>query len=241
DQRASHLVAELGKGQHCRYHAGWDCVMAARVHRLDRPVGTEDRDGVVQSYEPDRTPGPCAPESRAEGCRHSGDAAFDLELGFLEQITEIPRTLVLLVGQLGVLVHEAVRFERDTSGRLDRRQDPLVVHDYLLDRWNRERQKAPSTSLRPPTVAACWWAWEVADPAGAADSFVAMHWANCSVSFPATSATTPRPYWATAPLRARSVATSTCVPPSRAVSRDSIVASALPRPFDSRALTASTT
>ncbi len=68
-----------------------------------------------------------------------------------------------------------------------------------------------------------------------------MHSANCVVSREATSATTPRPYWATAPRSVSSVAMSTRVPPSTAPSVDSIVASALPRPFASRAFVASTT
>ena len=118
---------------------------------LDCPVGPEDRDGVVQGDEPDRTARQPARQRRAERRRHSGDPTLDREAGLLEHITEVADALALLVGELGMLVDEAVRRERDVALRFDRSQNARVVHAAALDRRNRERQSAPRRSRKPPT------------------------------------------------------------------------------------------
>src|SRR4029078_10099854 len=168
-------------------------------------VRPEDGDRVVQGDEPDRPTRPRTAEGRPKRRLHAGDAAFDLKPRALEDVAEVARAFVLLVGELGMLVHVTMGVECRLPLRLDRRQD-LVVHDYLLDRRNTERHRAPSMRRRPRTGAgATCWSAEAASAVVSA-SFVAMHRANCSVRLPATSATTPRPYCATAPRRAKSVA-----------------------------------
>src|SRR6476661_741066 len=132
DDRAGQLVPQVGQRESGRHDAGRDRVVAARVDRLDRAIRPEHRYGVVEGDQADRRAGTSAGEGRAERGAHSGDTALDLQPAFLEGVAEVARTFALLVRELRMLVHEAMRSERGVALRLDRREDLLVVYGVVL-------------------------------------------------------------------------------------------------------------
>ena len=153
DELPGQLVPQVGQRERRRDYAARNRVVPAGVHRLDRAVRAEDRDGVVEADEADRAARERALQRRAERGLHPRDPALDLEARPLQDLGDVPRALVLLVRELSVLVHEPVRRQGGRPLRLDRHQDPLVVHPPP-PRRNRDRQNAPSTSRRPPIGAA---------------------------------------------------------------------------------------
>jgi hypothetical protein len=127
DERAWQLLPEVGEGERRRDHPGWNGVVPAGVNRLDRSVRPKDRHGVVEGDETDRPARPRAAQRGTKGRRHPSQSALHLEPAVLEDGAEVPRALVLGMGQLRMLMHEAMRRQRRLALRLDRRQDPLVV------------------------------------------------------------------------------------------------------------------
>ena len=211
------------------------------MNRLDRPVRPEDRDRVVERDQADRPARQRAAQRRAKRGRHSGHCRArprgrrprGRRRG--SGRTRAPRARAPDArGRSG-----ASRAQRRASNRprtgSDRRSRGTSRSPEQGTPERAEQQPEPADRRRR------------LDGSGDGDagcpstSLRAMQSANCAVSRDATSATTPRPYWATAPRSASSVTMSTRVPPFAAASVDSIVASAFPRPFASRALTASTT
>src|SRR5438552_10610001 len=214
DDGAGQLVPQVGQREGSRHDARGDRVVAARVDRLDRAVRPEHRHGVVEGDQADRWTSTPPGEGRAERGAHSGDAELDVQPALLQDVAEVARTFALLVRELRMLVDEAMRRERGVPLRLDSREDLLVVYGVILSCRTRRKRARPSDASTSRRAGIGFVDVGAAGADSTVASFPPRQSANCAVSRDATSPTTPRPYWATAPRSASSVTISTRVPSS---------------------------
>jgi hypothetical protein len=142
--RATQLLTEVGQRSSSRDNATRDRSMTAGVHRLDAAVFTQRGHRVIQAHHADRSAGAHAVKLGTEGGRDGPNAWLNLETGTSKLFAEIARTLVLLVAELRVSVHEAHHLAHERHARVDRgehttRCDHVVKTTLVASRESKAR------------------------------------------------------------------------------------------------------